>query len=124
LRQAAARAVFQVQLERPRVQCLALEVLREVVLVQLELAALLAHNERARVLCDAGAVDRVDDLERVLHDDTLRHVQEGAAGPERRVRGLQLVTVDAQALGIPALGQLWMIAKGLLERAQDHTARP
>ena len=34
LRQAAARAVFQVQLERARVQRLALEVLREVVLVQ------------------------------------------------------------------------------------------
>ena len=92
--------------------------------MQLELAALPAHDERARVLCDAGAVDRVDDLERVLHHDTLRHVQEGAAGPERRVRGLQLVAVDRQALGIPAPGQLWMIAKGLLERAQDHAARP
>jgi len=122
LRQSTARAVFQVQLERPRVQRLTGEVLREVVLVQLELAALPTHNERARVLSHPGAVDCVDDLERVLDDDSPRHVQEGAAGPERRVRRLQLVTVDRQALGIPELGQLAVILEGFLQRAQDHAA--
>ena len=90
--------------------------------MQLNSLRLAAHDQRARVLRHPGAVDRVDDLERVLDDDALGHVQEGAAGPERRVRGLQLVTVDRQALGVPALGQLAVIAKGFLQRAEDHAA--
>ena len=47
LRQAAARAVLQVQLERARVQRLALEVLGEVVLVHAELA----RRRRRRRAC-------------------------------------------------------------------------
>src|ERR1039458_10449359 len=67
--QTAARAVLQVQLKRPRVQRLPVEVLGEVILVHAELAALSAEDERARVLRHAGLLDRVDDLERILNDD-------------------------------------------------------
>jgi hypothetical protein len=98
------------------------EVLREVVLVHLELAALPADHERTRVLRDAGAVDRVDDLKRLLHDDSRGDVQKGAARPERRVPGLQLVPVDRQALRIPALDQLFVIAECILQRTEDHAA--
>ena len=85
-REARARAVLQVQLERACVQRLArAEVLGEVVLVDAELAVRRADDQRARVLRDAGVRDRVDDLERVLDDDFARHVQERAAAPQRRV---------------------------------------
>ncbi len=83
LRQAAARAVLQVQLERARVQRLApVEVLGQVVLVHAELARAVAHDERAPVLRHARAVDRVDDLERILHDDARR----ARTGTPRRVQ--------------------------------------
>ncbi len=49
-----------------------------------ELARAVADDERAPVLGDAGAVDRVDDLERVLDDDARRHVQERAAASRTR----------------------------------------
>ncbi len=98
LRQAAARAVLEVELERPRVQGLPFEVAGEVVLVHAEVAAPLAHDQGAPVLRHARSVDRVDDLEGLLDRQARRDVQEGPAGPQRRVRGLQLVAVERQAL--------------------------
>ncbi len=122
LREATARAVAQIQLERARVQRLTREVLGQVVLVHAKLARAVADDERAPVLRHAGTVDRVDDLERVLDDDARRHVQERPARPERSVGRLQLVAVDRQAAGVVLGDELAVVAEGVLQRAQDHAA--
>ena len=123
LGEAAARAVLQVQLERARVQRLALAKSSARSYSCSGTRCPRRRRTSVRAYCATpGPLDRVDDLERVLDDDALGHVQEGAAGPERGVGGLELVAVDRQALGVPALGQLAVLAEGLLQRAQDHAA--
>ena len=96
------------------------EVVRELVLVQPELAAGVAHDQRATELRHPGPLDRVHDLERVLDRQSLGDVQEGAVAPEGGVGGLELVTVDRQPPRVPARDELRVLAEGLLQRAQDH----
>src|ERR1700730_16207348 len=123
LRQAAAGAVLQVELERAGVQRLALEVLGEVVLMDAELARRPAQDERAPVLRHARRVDCVDDLKRLLDDYSGGDIQERPCRPEGGVGGLELVAIDRQALGEPWRDQLGMLAEAILQRAQDHAAR-
>ncbi len=87
-----------------------------------ELRSALAHDQRAPVLRCARPVDRVHDLERLLDGEARGDVQEGSAGPQRRVRGLQLVAVIRQTLGVPLCEQLRVLARRLLQRAEDHAA--
>ena len=87
-----------------------------------ELRPALAHDQRAPVLRAARPVDRVHDLEWLCDLQAGGDVQERAARPQRRVGGLQLVAVVRQALGVPLREQLRVLARGLLQRAQDHAA--
>ena len=98
------------------------EVRGQVVLVQLEVASLAADRQRAPVLGHARPRDRVDDLERVLDNKAIGHVQERPAAPKSGVGGLQLVPIDRQPLGVPRFEQLRVLGRGLFQRAQDHAS--
>ena len=120
--EAAARAAVQVELERARVQGGTLEVGREVVLAQAEVAVGAADRQRVRVLRGARLVDHVGDLEGLLDDDAVGDVEEGAAAPERRGGGLELVAVVGQARHEVLGHELGVIADRVLQRGEDHAA--
>ena len=70
--------------------------------MDLEVARRRADDERAPVLGDARARRSRRRSRTGPRPRARRHVQERAAAPEGRVRRLELVAVDRQALGVPA----------------------
>ena len=101
-------------------QRLALEVGRQAVLPQVALGELADHAERVCVLRRARLVDHVDHLDRVLDPHVLRHMEERAAGPERRRRGGELAFVLGQALHVPLLDELGVLGHSALQGREDH----
>ena len=79
--------------------------------MHLEVAVGPPSDQRAAVLGQAGPVDRVDDLERVLHDEPAGTCRKAPPRPEGGVGGLELVAVDRQALGVPCADQLAVLAR-------------
>ncbi len=106
----------RVQLERARVERLALEVGRDEELADLDLGVLADDRERVRPLRGAGLVDQPDDLDRVLDLDVRGHVDEHAAGPERGRAGGELALVEREALAEVLAHELPVLLDRLLER--------
>ena len=124
LRQAAARAVLEVQLELAGVERVAGDLAaRQVVLAQTQLAAAVADRQRVGVLRAAGGRDLIDDLERLGDLHAGRDIEECAAAPERGTRRLEFVAVEQQPSHVVALEQLGVLVGSRLERAEDHPAR-
>ena len=120
--EATARPVLQVKLELSRVQRVAGDQLGETVLTQPQIAAAVGDRERVRVLRGAAGADLIDNLERLGDLQSRRHVQERPAAPECRAGGLELVAVEREPAHVVALEKLAVLARGLLEGAEQHAA--
>ena len=92
---------------------------RQAVLAQGALGLLAHHPEGVGVLSRAGLVDQVDDLDRPLEPDPARHVEEGAAGPERGGGGGELALLVGEPPHVPALDELRVLLHRPLERRED-----
>ena len=113
MREAAAGAVLEVELELPGVEGVAGDLApREVVLAQADRRCAIDDRERVRVLGAARRGELVDDLERLGDLQAGRHVEERAAAPEGCARGLELVAVERQPAQVVALKQLAVLDRG------------
>ena len=119
VREVDLRARVGVQLERARMERLALEVGGEEVLADLALRVVADDRQRVRPLRRAGLVDPPDHLDRLLDALVGGHVDEHAARPQGGGARGELALVVREALREVLAHEVRVLLDRLLERHDD-----
>ena len=123
VRELDARAGARVQLEAAGMEGLPADWRGEAVLAHRALGVLVDHRKSVCVLRSSGLVDQVDDLDRRLDAQALRHVDERAAGPERSGGRRELPLVVGEAAHVPLADQVRVLLDRPFERGDDQALR-